>query len=152
MTFWGEEKGFLGSYHYVKNPTWPLEKTVCNVNIEMIGRPEAGANEKVWVTGWDRSDLGKLMNEGSEKAGVLIFSHPQFSGDMLFKSSDNFPFYEKGIVAHSFSAGSLHSDYHQVSDHVEKLEMKHMTRVIEGMFSGVLNLANGATPKMSDKR
>ena len=151
MTFWGEEKGFLGSYHYVRNPTWPLEDTVCNVNIEMIGRPEAGANEKVWVTGWDRSDLGKLMNVGSQKAGVLIFSHPQFSGDMLFRASDNYPFFEKGIVAHSFSAGSLHSDYHQVSDHIEKLELKHMTRVIQGMFSGVLHLANGATPKMSEK-
>lgn len=152
MTFWGEEKRFLGSYHYVKNPAWPLEKTVCNVNIEMIGRPEPGGNEKIWVSGWDKSDLGKIMNEGSQQAGVLIFSHPKFSGEMLFRASDNFPFFEKGIVAHSFSAGSLHSDYHQVTDHVEKLELRHMTRVIQGLFGGALHIANGATPKMTGRQ
>ncbi len=150
MTFWGEEKRFLGAYHYVNNPTWPLEKTVCNINIEMIGRPEPGGFEKAWGTGWDKSDLGPLLNEGSQKAGVLIFSHPQFSGEMLFRSSDNFPFFEKGIVAHSFSAGSLHEDYHQVTDHVEKLEIRHMTRVIQGLFAGSLHLASGeVTPKAS---
>ena len=152
MTFWGEEKGFLGSYHYVKNPTWPLEKTVCNVNIEMIGRPEPGGNEKVWATGWGKSDLGKIMNEGSQKAGVLVFEHPRYSGERLFRASDNYPFFERGIVAHSFSAGSIHADYHKVTDHVEKLELKHMTRVIQGLFSGALHIANGATPKMSGKQ
>ena len=152
MTFWGEEKGFLGSYHYVKNPTWPLAKTVCNINIEMIGRPEPGANEKVWVTGWDKSDLGKLMNEGSESVGVLTFEHPELSRGGLFRASDNYPFFEKGIVAHSFSAGSLHEDYHQVTDHVEKLELRHMTRVIQGLFAGSLNIANGATPEMTGRQ
>jgi Zn-dependent M28 family amino/carboxypeptidase len=148
MTFWGEEKGLLGSFHYVKNPIWPLEKTVANVNIEMIGRPEPGANEKVWMTGWERSDLGKLMNDGSQKMGVLTFAHPQLSGDMLYRASDNWPFAEKGVIAHSFSAGSLHPDYHKPSDHVEKLELKHMTRVIQGLFGGVMGLASGeATPK-----
>jgi len=152
MTFWGEEKGFLGSYHYVKNPTWPLKKTVCNVNIEMIGRPEPGGSEKMWGTGWDKSDLGKLLNEGSQKVGVLTFAHPNLSGEMLFRASDNYPFFEKGIVAHSFSAGSLHDDYHKVSDHVEKLELRHMTRVIQGLFAGTLHLANGATPKLTGRQ
>ncbi len=147
MTFWGEEKGLLGSRHYVKDPLWPLKKTVCNINIEMIGRPEAGGNEKAWMTGWQKSDLGEIMNVGSEQVGVLIFNHPQFGGEMLYRASDNFPFVEKGVVAHSFSAGSLHNDYHQVTDHVEKLELRHMTRVIEGLFAGSLRIAEGkATP------
>ena len=92
MTFWGEEKGLLGSRYYVSNPIWPLEKTVANVNIEMIGRPEAGASGKCWSTGWDESDMSELMSVGAKEVGVLIFQHPQFSGDMLYRSSDNYPF------------------------------------------------------------
>lgn len=150
MTFWGEEKGLLGSRQYVKNPAWPLDKTICNINIEMIGRPEPGGNEKAWVTGWEKSDLGKIMNEGSQKIGVLIFNHPQFGGEMLYRASDNFPFVEKGVIAHSFSAGSLHGDYHQVTDHIEKLELRHMNRVIQGLFAGSLRIAQGkATPAKS---
>ena len=60
MTFWGEEKGLLGSRYYCKHPKWPLEKTIAMVNLEMIGRPEPGANEKCWGTGWDKSDLSLI--------------------------------------------------------------------------------------------
>ena len=152
MTFWGEEKSLLGSRHYVKDPAWPLDKTLCNINIEMIGRPEPGGNEKAWMTGWEKSDLGKIMNDGSEKVGVLIFNHPRFGGEMLYRASDNFSFVEKGVVAHSFSAGSIHSDYHQVTDHVEKLELRHMKRVIQGLFAGSLRIAQGkATPAKSKR-
>jgi Zn-dependent M28 family amino/carboxypeptidase len=151
MTFWGEEKGLLGSRYYCENPVWPLDKTVANINIEMIGRPEAGANEKCWVTGWHNSDLGKLMNDGSQSVGILIFEHPKYS-EMLYRASDNYSFVQKGVIAHSFSAGSLHEDYHQPSDEVEKLELKHMTRVIQGLFAGSLPIANAeVTPAKADK-
>lgn len=150
MTFWGEEKGLLGSRYYANNPTWDLAKVVANVNIEMIGRPEPGGNAKAWVTGWGRSTLGELMNVGSQKMGVLIFQHPQFSGDMLYRASDNAPFADKGVIAHSFSAGSLHADYHKPTDEVDRLELRHMTRVIQGLFGGCHHLAEGATPKKSN--
>ncbi len=148
MTLWGEEKGLLGSRYYANNPTWPLRKIVANINLEMIGRPEAGASEKCWVTGWDQSDLGPLMIKGAESVGILIFEHPKFS-EMLYRASDNYSFVEKGVIAHSFSAGSLHDDYHQVGDHWEKLELKHMTRVIEGLFAGSLPIANGELTPIS---
>ena len=148
MTFWGEEKGLLGSKYYVNNPVWPLEKTVANVNIEMIGRPEAGASGKCWSTGWDESDMSELMSVGAKEVGVLIFQHPQFSGDMLYRSSDNYPFAQKGVIAHSFSAGSLHEDYHMPGDESQKLDFRHMTKVIQGLFAGTLPMANGEfTPK-----
>ena len=148
MTFWGEEKGLLGSRYYVSNPIWPLEKTVANVNIEMIGRPEAGASGKCWSTGWDESDMSELMSVGAKEVGVLIFQHPQFSGDMLYRSSDNYPFAQKGVIAHSFSAGSLHEDYHMPGDESQKLDFRHMTKVIQGLFAGTLPMANGeVTPK-----
>ncbi len=147
MAFWGEEKGLLGSRYYVNHPLWPLEKTVANINIEMIGRPEAGAAEKIWMTGWDQSDLGKLMDDSARRVGIEVFEHPQYSR-MLYRASDNAPFVDRGVIAHSFSAGSLHSDYHRPSDEWQKLDLKHMTSVIKGLFAGSLPIADGdVTPK-----
>lgn len=152
MTFWGEERGLLGSRHYANHPEWPLENTIANINIEMVGRPEPGAHEKAWMTGWYASDLGKLMNEGAERIGVKIFEHPKFS-EMLYRASDNASFVDKGVIAHSFSAGSLHDDYHQPTDEWERLNLRHMTKVIQGLFMGSLPIVNGeVTPKAAEKK
>lgn len=142
MTFWGEELGLLGSKEFAKTPSWPLEKIVANINIEMIGRPEPGATNKVWVTGWTESDLGKVVAKGAQQVGVEVFEHPKFSA-MLYRQSDNWSFVEKGMVAHSFSAGSLHADYHQPDDEWDRLEIPHMTRVIQGLFAGSVSIAEG---------
>ena len=146
MTFWGEESGLLGSKQFAETPAWPLDKIRANVNIEMIGRPEPGARNKIWMTGWQESDLGVLMNKASLPFGVEIFNHPKHSA-MLYRSSDNWSFAQKGVIAHSFSAGSLHSDYHQPDDEWDRLEIPHMTRVIQGLFVATLPMAYGeATP------
>lgn len=147
MTFWGEEKGLLGSKYFAEHPLWKLEDIVANVNLEMIGRPEENAEGKAWGTGWPHSNLGPQMAAGAVRAGVTIFNHEQF-GEMLYSRSDNASFVAKGVVAHSFSAGSLHSDYHQPSDEVSKLNIPHMTKVIQGLLAGILPIARGElTPK-----
>ncbi|MEP3479772.1 MAG: M28 family peptidase [Fuerstiella sp.] len=140
-TFWGEESGLLGSKAYAKDPLWPLDQTIANVNFEMLGRPEADAKGKVWMTGWKHSNLGEIMNQGSLRAGVEVFNRTDV-GEMLYTRSDNYSFVQKGVIAHSFSAGSLHSDYHQPTDEWEKLDFDHMTKVSQGLLSGLLHLAN----------
>lgn len=150
LALWGEERGLLGSKSFVESPAWPLEEIVANVNIEMIGRPEEGARNKMWMTGWDKSDLGTAFNDGSRRIGVETFNHSQFS-PMLYNRSDNYAFAQKGVVAHSFSAGSLHGDYHQLSDEWSKLDLTHMTQVIRGLFAGSLPIADGeVTPAQAD--
>lgn len=140
-TFWGEESGLMGSKAYAKAPLWPLDQTIANVNFEMLGRPKVDAKGKVWMTGWRHSDLGEIMNRGSQKAGVEIFNRTDV-GEMLYTRSDNYSFVQKGVVAHSFSAGSLHSDYHQPTDEWEKLDFDHMTKVSQGLLAGLLYLAD----------
>lgn len=142
MTFWGEEKGLLGSKYFVENPLWELESIVCNINLEMIGRPEVQAEGKAWGTGWSHSSLGPQMAAGAVRVGVSIFEHNKFS-EMLYTRSDNASFVAKGVIAHSFSAGSLHNDYHQPTDEVEKLNIPHMTKVIRGLLAGMLPIARG---------
>jgi hypothetical protein len=151
MTFWGEESGLLGSKQFVENPSWPLEEIVANINIEMIGRPEGGARGKIWMTGWQESDLGSIMRESAMKWGIEIFEHPKFSS-MLYRSSDNWSFVQRGVIAHSFSAGSLHADYHQPDDEWDRLEIPHMAQVIRGLMLGAIPLADGtASPRPTTK-
>lgn len=150
LTFWGEEKGLLGSRQYCEQPLWPLDQTVANINIEMIGRPEADAEEKMWGTGWTRSSLGPQMAAGAARAGITVF-HREDVSEMLYTRSDNYSFVQKGVIAHSFSAGSLHADYHKPTDEVSRLNLPHMTRIIQGLFAGSLPLAHGQlTPKKTE--
>lgn len=147
MTFWGEEKGLLGSKYFAENPLWNLTDIVCDINLEMIGRPEEHAEGRAWGTGWSRSSLGPQVAAGAIRAGVLISDHERFS-EMLYTRSDNASFVAKGIIAHSFSAGSLHRDYHQPTDEVAKINIPHMTRIIQGLLAGILPIAMGElTPR-----
>lgn len=146
MTFWGEEKGLLGSKYYAQHPVWPLDQTVANVNIEMIGRPEENAEGRAWGTGWTRSTLCDLVSSGAKRADVDVF-HREDVSEMLYARSDNYSFVAAGVIAHSFSAGSLHADYHQPTDEVARLNLPHMTKIIRGLMAGTLPLATGdATP------
>lgn len=150
VTFWGEESGLLGSKEFVSDSPWPLSDIVANINIEMIGRPEEDALNKCWMTGWTESNLGGIMAQGSRRLGVETFEHPKYSA-MLYRASDNFSFVQKGVIAHSFSAGSLHSDYHQPSDEWQTLNLPHMTQVIRGIYAGTLPIAQGlVTPKKAE--
>ncbi|MEZ6136802.1 MAG: M28 family peptidase [Pirellulaceae bacterium] len=151
VTFWGEEQGLLGSKEFVQNSPWPLDQVVANINIEMVGRPEANAENKMWMTGWTESSLGQQVAFGSRRVGVETFEHPRFSA-MLYRASDNFSFVQQGVIAHSFSAGSLHDDYHQPGDEWQKLNLTHMTNVIRGLFAGTLPIAHGkVTPVVRSK-
>ncbi len=152
MTFWGEEKGLLGSKYYAEHPIWPLDQTVANINIEMIGRPEENAEGKAWGTGWTKSTLCDLVAAGAQRAGVTVF-HREDVSEMLYARSDNYSFVNAGVIAHSFSAGSLHSDYHKPTDEVSRLNLPHMTKIIRGLMAGTLPLADGeVTPVKSETK
>ena len=103
------------------------------------------------MTGWQESDLGTIMRDSASRWGTEIFEHPKFSS-MLYRASDNWSFVQRGVVAHSFSAGSLHPDYHQPDDEWDRLEIPHMTQVIRGLMLGSLPLIDGsAKPKQASK-
>ncbi len=61
----GEERGLLGTRYYLQHPPVPLAETLCNVNFEMIGRPDAkvGGPGVLWLSGFERSNLGPACDE-----------------------------------------------------------------------------------------
>jgi len=142
--FYGEESGFLGSRRFVEQSPWPLKAIDAMFNLEMVGRPDDIGKDCAWITGWSVSDFGPLVAAAAAPTGVRFYEHPRLS-KMLFGSSDNLPFAEKGIVAHSISAGSLHKQYHQPGDEAHTLDYENMARVVRATATAIESMANAPT-------
>ena len=150
VCFSAEEKGLRGSAAFVESSPIALDKIRCNLNIEMLGRPEQGKEKKAWVTGREYSDFADIVGAAMKNQGVELIEFGM--AKQLFAASDNLSFAKKGIVAHSISAGSLHSDYHQPTDEVSRIDVPHMTAVIRALEAAVKELANrDAAPQWNDE-
>ncbi|HUY91036.1 MAG TPA: M20/M25/M40 family metallo-hydrolase [Pirellulales bacterium] len=125
----GEEKGLLGSKHWVAEPTLPLARVRLMVNIDMIGRLR---NDYVEVYGSRTGrDLRRLVSLQNVEPNLRL----GFSWTMR-EDSDHYSFYLRGIPVLMFHTG-LHDDYHRPSDDVEKLNLAGMQRVAR-LLCGVL--------------
>jgi len=140
----GEEMGGLGTRWYLAHPVRPLEQTVANLNIEMIGRPDslAGGPGKAWLTGYERSNMG----DGLKAGGIPIVPDPR-PDQNFFRRSDNYAFARRGIPAHTLSTFNLHTDYHRPSDEASKADPTHMVEVISAAARAVRLLADGPKPE-----
>ena len=140
----GEEVGLLGTRWYIRQPAHPLERTVANLEIEMIGRPDslAGGRGRAWLTGYERSTMGEAL----ARAGIPIVADARPDED-FFMRSDNIAFAMLGIPAHTLSSFNLHGDYHRPSDEVTAVDAGHMAQVIGAAVRAVRLLADGAKPE-----
>jgi hypothetical protein len=143
IAFTGEESGGLGTRWYMANPVVPLETTVAQFQIEMIGRPDslAGGTGKGWLTGFELSTMGPML----AAAGIPIVRDPR-PDQSFFTRSDNYAFARRGIPAHTFSSFNLHAEYHTVDDEVERVDYAHMTAMIDAATRAVRILADGRKP------
>jgi hypothetical protein len=142
-----EEAGMLGTHWYIRNPTVPLERTVADFQIEMIGRPDslAGGFGRGWLTGYQRTTMGDQL----AGAGSPIVPDPRPEMRFFFRS-DNLPFAMEGIPAHTLSSYNMHSDYHQPSDEVDAVDLDHMAALVDAAVEAVRLLADGPTPQWKE--
>jgi hypothetical protein len=140
----GEEVGLLGTRWYVAHPIVPLDQTVADLQIEMIGRPDplVGGPGIGWLTGYERSTMGDI----AKRAGLPIAPDPR-PLQRFFERSDNIAFAMLGIPAHTVSSYGMHTDYHAPSDEVAKIDFPHMARVVEATARLVRLLAEGPNPE-----
>lgn len=143
----GEEMGMLGTRWYVAHPAVPLDRTVADLQVEMIGRPDslAGGYGKAWLTGFERSTVGEELASG----GLSIVPDPRPEGRFFFRS-DNIAFAREGIPAHTVSTYDMYDDYHTPEDEVGKIDFSHMAAVVESLGAGVRLLADGPTPRWNE--
>jgi hypothetical protein len=136
--FGSEETGGQGNQYFLAHPPLPLDHIVANLEFEMIGRPDpAVKSDELWLTGYDRSNLGpELARRGAK---LVADPHPE---QQFFRRSDNFALAKRGIVAQTVSSYGLHSDYHRPSDDLSHIDFKHMEQAIASMVEPVEWLAN----------
>jgi hypothetical protein len=129
----GEELGLWGSAYYADNPTWPADRIVANVNTDMIGRsgPESGANEVTVTPSHKHNMFSTIVRDAAVFADSMGIKFS--SGDKYYKRSDHYNFAKKGIPVVFFCNGE-HEDYHQVSDHADKLDGAKMERIARLAF------------------
>jgi Peptidase family M28 len=139
----GEEEGVLGTQYYLQHPAWPLEHTVADLEVEMIGRPDslAGGPGKLWLTGYERSTLGERL----AAAGLPVKPDPR-PDQHFFERSDNIVFAIRGIPAHTLSSYNMHRDYHQPSDEVSRIDAQHLAAAAAIVSRAVRFFADSAPP------
>ena len=143
----GEEQGLLGTEWYLQNPIFPLERTVANLEVEMIGRPDpkAGGAGRAWLTGYERSSMGEAL----AAAGIPIVADPH-PAQNFFERSDNYALALRGIPAHTLSSYNLHADYHTPADDAARADLAHMTQVIDSAVRAVRLLTDGPAPQWKE--
>jgi hypothetical protein len=130
MAFTGEERGLLGSAHYVREPRFPLERTIAMFNLDMVGRLN---DDKLIVYGTGTAkEFEPLVDELGSKHGFQLTKYPGGFGP-----SDHSSFYGKNIPVLHFFTGT-HSDYHRPSDDSDKLNIAGMRRVADMVVDTVL--------------
>jgi hypothetical protein len=145
----GEEKGLLGSQYYVNNPVFPLENTVVNINVDMVGRTDEKHKDDpnyIYVIGADRlsTELHKINEAANEKYTKLALDYTynaESDPNRFYYRSDHYNFAERGIPAVFYFSG-VHEDYHRTTDDVDKIMFDKMTTIARLIFHTSWELAN----------
>lgn len=146
-----EEKGLLGSKFYTENPVFPLENTVNNLNIDMIGRVDTNYQNVddqnyLYLIGADRlstslHEIAVEQNENYTKLNLDFTYNAEDEPMRLYYRSDHYNFAKNGIPSIFFFSG-LHEDYHQPTDTADKINYELLQQRTKLIFYIAWEVAN----------
>lgn len=144
-----EETGLQGSRYYVNNPAFPLEMTVSNLNIDMIGRVDKSHNDNpnyLYLIGADR--LSKELHYISEKVNNTFYNldldykyNDENDSNRYYYRSDHYNFASYNIPVIFYFNGE-HEDYHQITDTPDKINYSLLEKRTRLIFATAWQLAN----------
>ncbi|HVS90457.1 MAG TPA: M20/M25/M40 family metallo-hydrolase [Mucilaginibacter sp.] len=142
VAFTAEEKGEYGSQHFAQ--TVEPDKVVAMFNIEMIGKPSKWGQSSAFITGYERSDFGKILQKNLEATDFKLYPDPYPSQDLFYRS-DNASLARVGVPAHTISTDQIDVDklYHTVGDEVSSLDMANITSTIRAIALSSRTIVNG---------
>jgi hypothetical protein len=154
MTVVGEEKGLWGSDWYVNHPVIPLEKTIADLNTDMIGRVDKKYDDLknpnyVYVIGSDKistqlDSVLKLSNKQSENLILDYTYNDDKDPNRFYTRSDHYNFAKNGVPIVFFFTG-VHADYHRPTDTVDKILFTRMERIVHVIYTTGWQVANAKT-------
>jgi Zn-dependent M28 family amino/carboxypeptidase len=153
--FTAEESGGFGSQYFSKQ--FDPVKVVAMFNLEMIGTESKWGKNSAYITGYEKTDMGKILEKNLAGTGFTFYPDP-YPDQQLFYRSDNATLAKLGVPAHTISTSKMDSEpnYHKVTDHVETLDMDNMAMIIKSIALSARSIIAGKdTPSrvnMSDLR
>lgn len=150
--FTAEEVGGFGSQYFSQQ--FDPAKVMAMFNIEMIGTESKWGTNSAYITGYEKTDMGKILEKNLE--GSQFAFHPDpYPQQQLFYRSDNATLAKLGVPAHTISTSKMDSEkfYHSADDEIETLDLKNMTEIIKAIAISSSSIVAGKdTPSRVDTK
>jgi Peptidase family M28 len=142
VAFTAEESGGYGSTYFSQQ--LDPAQVMAMFNIEMIGTDSKWGKNSAYITGYERSDFGAILQENLKGSAFTFYPDP-YPDQNLFFRSDNATLARLGVPAHTISTSKMDSEkyYHTVDDEVETLDMQNMTEIIKAIAASSKGIISG---------
>lgn len=148
--FTAEEIGGYGATYFSRQ--YDPSKVMAMFNIEMIGTESKWGTNSAYITGYEKTDMGEIMQKNLEGTGFTFHPDP-YPDQQLFYRSDNATLARLGVPAHTISTAKMDQEphYHKPSDHVETLDLQNMASIIRSIALASRSIVAGTdTPSRVD--
>ena len=150
VAFTAEEVGGFGAQYFSRqyNP----EEVKAMFNIEMIGTESKWGKNSAYITGYEKTDMGKILQGNLEGTGFTFYPDPYPTQNLFFRS-DNATLARLGVPAHTISTSKMDSEpnYHKTSDEIGTLDMDNMAMIIKSIALSSKGIISGKeTPSRVD--
>ncbi len=140
--FTAEEIGGFGSQYFSRqlNPA----NVVAMFNIEMIGTESKWEKASAYITGYEKTNMGDILQKNLEGSGFKFYPDP-YTDQNLFYRSDNATLARLGVPAHTISTSKMDNEpnYHKASDEIGTLDMANMTEIIKAIALSSRSIVDG---------
>ena len=142
VAFTAEEIGGFGSQYFSRQVD--PDKVMAMFNIEMIGTESKWGKNSAYITGFDKTDMGQILQKNLEGTDFTFYPDP-YPAQQLFYRSDNATLAKLGVPAHTISTSKMDSEpnYHKVSDEIETLDMDNMAMIIKAIALSSRTIVEG---------
>jgi Zn-dependent M28 family amino/carboxypeptidase len=150
VAFTAEEIGGYGSQYFSRQ--LDPAKVSAMFNIEMIGKESKFGKNAAFITGYEKTDFGKILQKNLEGTGFTFHPDP-YTEQNLFYRSDNATLARQGVPAHTISTDQIDVDpyYHTVDDEYETLNVDNIVSTIRAIALSARSIVAGKdTPSRVD--
>jgi Zn-dependent M28 family amino/carboxypeptidase len=140
--FTAEEVGGFGSQYFSKqfNP----QQVMAMFNIEMIGTESKWGKNSAYITGYDKTNMGEILQKNLQGSSFTFYPDP-YTKENLFYRSDNATLARQGVPAHTISTAKMENEpnYHKVTDEVSTLDFENMAAIIRAIAISSRSIISG---------
>ncbi|WP_413999426.1 M28 family metallopeptidase [Flavobacterium sp. W1B] len=142
VAFTGEEVGGFGAKFFSEK--MDPNKVIAMFNIEMIGTESKWGKNSAYITGFEKTDFGTILQKNLKGTDFNFYQDP-YPKEQLFYRSDNARLAAQGVPAHTISTSKMdvEANYHKLSDEVSTLDLDNMTEIIKAIAISSQSIISG---------